>query len=66
VKRKRHKVYDSIVGRLADYRWHDVRELDELTTYPAYWLESLRRDPRFDFDPSKGRLRLLEGGAKRA
>jgi hypothetical protein len=64
VKPKRHKVYDSIVRRLGDHGWHDVRELDELTGYPGYWLESLRRDPNFDVDRSKGRLRLLSSGAE--
>jgi hypothetical protein len=44
-RQKRHKVYDSIVQRLADHGWHDVRELDEVTTYPQLWLDSLRRDP---------------------
>ena len=60
---KRHKVYDSIVERLADYGWHDVRELDELTRYPEHWLNELRRDPKFDVDGAKSRLRLVHDGA---
>jgi hypothetical protein len=56
---KRHQVYDRIVQRLADHGWHDVRELDELTNYPKLWLDSLRRDPTFDVDEERGRLRLL-------
>jgi hypothetical protein len=55
----RHQVYNSIVQRLADYGWHDVGELDQVTTYPHLWLDSLRRDPRFDVDDGLGRVRLL-------
>jgi len=55
----RHRVYDSIVQLLADHGWHDVNELDELTSYRQHWLESLRRDPKFDVDDARGRLRLL-------
>jgi len=44
----RHKVYDSIVQRLTDYGWHDASELNELTPYPELWLESLRRDRKFE------------------
>jgi hypothetical protein len=55
----RHAIYDKIVQSLADHGWHDVRELDELTPYRQYWLESLRHDPKFDVDDDRGRLRLL-------
>jgi hypothetical protein len=52
-------VYDSIITRLADHGWHDVRELDELTPYREQWLDWLRRDPKFEVDRSKGRVRLV-------
>ena len=55
----RHSIYDRIIHRLEDNGWHDVRMLDEVTSYPQYWLESLRRDPKFDVDDRQGRLRLL-------
>jgi hypothetical protein len=62
-RRKRHEVYDSIVERLADYGWHDVVELEELTHYPEQWLDSLRRDPAFVVDSADGRLRLVQDSA---
>ena len=55
----RHTIYDKIVHRLADHSWHDVAVLEEFTSYPQYWLVTLRRDPKFDVDESEERLRLL-------
>ena len=62
-RKGRHKIYDAIVERLADHGWHDARELEELTHYPEHWLAELRRDPRFEVDTAKARLRLLPGAA---
>jgi hypothetical protein len=57
----RTKVYNSIVERMADLRWHDVRELEELTTQPEDLLRELKRDPRFDVDSNEGKIRLRAG-----
>jgi hypothetical protein len=54
----RHTIYDRIVRLLSDRSWHDVRVLEQATTYPQYWLATLRRDPKFEVDESKGRPRL--------
>ena len=58
MRKMRTNIYDSIVALLSDRGWHDVHELDEVTTYRKLWIDSLRRDPEFEVDDSNGRVRL--------
>lgn len=53
----RTKVYDSIVDWLADHRWHETRCLVRLTRFPEQWLAEIERDPAFEVDGGKVRLR---------
>ena len=55
---ERTRVYDSIVEWLGDHRWHEVRDLASLTSYPEQWLGALMREPRFEVDAESGRIRL--------
>jgi hypothetical protein len=54
----RTSVYDSIVEWLADRDWHEIRDLERLTRFPDDWLKELRRDPAFDVDAQRGKIRL--------
>lgn len=64
--RMRRKVYDAIVARLSDYRWHEIGELRDLTAHPEPWLEELARDRRFDIDKAERRMRLRASVPERA
>jgi hypothetical protein len=54
----RTKVYRSILQRMSDYRWHDIDELGQVTSYPEAWLKELGRDPSFEVDSTRMKLRL--------
>jgi hypothetical protein len=54
----RTKTYQAIVRVLSDLRWHEVRELEQVTAFPHDWLAELKRDPTFEVDAEKRRLRL--------
>ena len=54
----RTKVYDSIVNWLGDHRWHEISGLERVTRFPQEWLAELKRDPSFEVDAKKHRLRL--------
>ena len=54
----RTRVYDSIVAWLGDGRWHEIRDLERITRVPEQWLGELKRDPDFDVDADRGKIRL--------
>jgi hypothetical protein len=59
VNRRRTKVYDAVLTRLADRGWHETRELEELTHWRQQWLRELTRDPKIEIDGEAGRMRLV-------
>ena len=60
----RTKVYDAIVTRLSDGEWHPTDELWNVTSEPAEWVRILSREPNFEYDAERARIRLItpEGG----
>jgi len=62
--RFRTRVYDSIVEWLSDCRWHEIRDLEGLTSFPEHWLRELKRDRAFDVDALGGKIRLRVGASK--
>jgi hypothetical protein len=62
----RHHVYDQIQLLLADGDWHDSRELERVTSFPAPWLRELRHDPRIEIRDDGEGVRLRSRSVARA